>query len=84
MKKEVLLYSRVSTDDQAQNGHSLRFQKDALYKYCEDNEINKEQIIYYQKDGCSGKSFNRPQIKKVIYEIKMDFVEKIVFLSLDR
>lgn len=36
----VILYSRVSTTDQKEHGHSLRAQKQALYSYCEYSGYN--------------------------------------------
>ena len=33
--KKVVIYTRVSTDEQANTGFSLRHQEDALRKYCE-------------------------------------------------
>lgn len=38
--EEVALYIRVSTDEQAVNGDSLRTQRDELTKYALDNRIS--------------------------------------------
>ena len=37
--KRAILYIRVSTDEQADKGFSLRNQEDFLRKYCEINNI---------------------------------------------
>lgn len=39
------LYVRVSTDEQAEKGYSLRSQQDVLEKYCEQNSIKIRKII---------------------------------------
>lgn len=38
-RKTAYIYIRVSTDEQAQTGYSLRFQEQALKDYCERNNI---------------------------------------------
>ena len=37
--KNVILYVRVSTDEQADKGFSLRDQEEKLLKYCNDNRF---------------------------------------------
>ena len=38
--KNVILYVRVSTDEQADKGFSLRDQEEKLLKYCNDKRLN--------------------------------------------
>lgn len=80
--KRTLLYSRVSTEEQAKGGHSLFFQQQQLEKYCIDHNI--ENFKYYEEDGKSGKNLNRPKIQKVFQEVLKGEVEKLVVLSMDR
>lgn len=35
MKEKVIIYTRVSTDEQKDKGFSLRHQKEMLKRYCE-------------------------------------------------
>ena len=37
--KNVILYVRVSTDEQADKGFSLRDQEEKLLKYCNDHHL---------------------------------------------
>jgi site-specific DNA recombinase len=63
----VILYKRVSTDEQADRGFSLQHQETMLTKYC---EINHHNIIDIYTEDCSGKSFDRPEWKKIMTFIK--------------
>lgn len=51
------LYIRVSTDEQAAKGYSLRCQKEALLKFCELKMIQVDKII---SEDFSAKDFKRP------------------------
>ncbi len=61
------IYVRVSTDEQAEKGYSLRSQQGTLEKYCELNLI-KIRNIYIE--DYSAKTFNRPEWKKLIIHAK--------------
>jgi DNA invertase Pin-like site-specific DNA recombinase len=63
----VILYKRVSTDEQADRGHSLQHQEVMLTKYC---EINNHNIVDIFTEDYSGKSFNRPEWIKIMSFIK--------------
>ena len=83
MKKVADLYIRVSTDEQADRGYSQRNQEEVLRKYCEINFISVRDVIY---EDHSAKTFNRPQWKKLLlnlkkYKNKVDF---ILFTKWDR
>ena len=82
MKKTAILYTRVSTDEQ-NNGYSPADQKDKLIRYCENNGID---IIGFYHDDESGKSFNRPQWKKLMSFLRsnQNKVDYIYFLKWDR
>ena len=60
--KNVILYGRVSTDEQAKRGYSLRDQEDKLLKYCEELNYN---VVAIYKEDYSAKTFNRPEFKKL-------------------
>jgi site-specific DNA recombinase len=82
MKRRAIIYTRVSTDEQ-NNGYSPADQKDKLYKYCENNNI---EIAGFYHDDESGKSFDRPEWIKIMSFIKKNrnYVDNILFLKWDR
>ena len=82
MKKRAIIYTRVSTDEQ-NNGYSPADQKDKLYRYCENNNID---VVGFYHDDESGKSFERPEWKKIMAFIKTykNTVDYIYFLKWDR
>src|ERR1035437_1590333 len=82
MKRRAIIYTRVSTDEQ-NNGYSPSDQKDKLYKYCQNNDI--EIVGFYHHDE-SGKSFNSTEWIKIIQFIKKNsgYVDNILFLKWDR
>ncbi len=61
------LYIRVSTDEQAEKGYSQRDQDERLRKYCAYNNIAVNRVIF---EDHSAKSFNRPEWKKYLLEIR--------------
>ena len=63
----VICYKRVSTDEQADRGFSLQHQEMVLIKYC---EINKHNIVDIYTEDYSGKSFDRPEWKRIMVYIK--------------
>ena len=82
MRKRAIIYTRVSTDEQ-NNGYSPADQKDKLYRYCENNNID---VVGFYHDDESGKSFERPEWKKIMSFIKKNknTVDYIYFLKWDR
>jgi site-specific DNA recombinase len=54
---QAILYIRVSTDEQAISGFSLRQQAEALRLYCKENNI---EIVAEFEDRASGASLDRP------------------------
>ena len=77
------LYIRVSTDEQADKGYSQRSQEELLRKYCELNSISIRKVIL---EDHSAKTFNRPEWKKYLLDLRQhkcqaDFV---LFLKWDR
>lgn len=60
--KKAILYIRVSTDEQADRGYSLRDQREKLTKYCELNNI---EVLKVFEEDYSAKTFNRPEYKRL-------------------
>lgn len=77
--KYVACYCRVSTDEQAKFGFSIQAQKDALEKYCKDNNYKYE---FYIDEGVSASSIKRPALKDMLS--KVDVFDMILFTKLDR
>ena len=63
----VIIYTRVSTEGQKENGFSLQDQERRLRAYCKRE--GKTIIAHYQ-DNYSGKNFNRPEYQKMLTDIK--------------
>ncbi len=82
MKQRAILYTRVSTDEQ-NNGYSPADQKERLYKYAEQNNI---EVVAFYHDDESGKTFNRPQWLNIMNYLKKNSssVDLIIFIKWDR
>ncbi|HXB40690.1 MAG TPA: recombinase family protein [Bacteroidia bacterium] len=83
MKKNAILYIRVSTDEQADKGYSLQHQEEQLRKYCTLQNIN---VIGLFKDDHSAKTFNRPEFNKFLEFLKKHkkIVDLLLFTKWDR
>ena len=83
MKKRAILYSRVSTDDQADKGYSLGNQLERLTKYCELQDII---VVSHFKEDHSAKTFDRPEFKKILQFCKSNprTVDLLLFLNWSR
>ena len=83
MRKNVILYCRVSSDEQALGG-SLDFQEQSLRTYCEIKGYN---IVGqpYGEDH-SAKNFNRPKIQEIMKFCKKNKgkVDMVLFTRWDR
>lgn len=83
MKRIANLYIRVSTDEQAEKGFSQRDQAERLIKYCQVNGIEISELIY---EDHSAKTFNRPEWKRMLTDIKKPSCKAnlILFTKWDR
>ncbi len=81
--RKAILYVRVSTDEQAEKGHSLGHQEDRLRQYCLQNNI---EIVAFYKEDHSAKTFERPEFKKLLAFIKSNknVADILLFLKWDR
>jgi len=78
--KNIAIYTRVSTEDQAREGFSLEAQLERLRAYCfsQDYKVTNE----YIDDGYSGTNTKRPQYQKMFEDIgKWD---GILVMKMDR
>jgi site-specific DNA recombinase len=76
------LYIRVSTDEQAAEGFSIRAQKDLLVDYCRVNDYNITNI--YIDDGYSAKDTKRPRLQELLKAAKDGAFDAVVVYKLDR
>ena len=67
-KKKVIIYTRVSTDEQAETGFSLANQEDLLRRECVRRGF--EIVDHYCDDGYSATTFERPAIQRLSAYIK--------------
>ena len=82
-KKIVAIYTRVSTTDQAREGHSLEEQEKRLRAMCEANGYTVYKV--YTDAGISGKSAeNRPAYQKMLRDMKKGKFNLIVAFKMDR
>ncbi|KAA9325040.1 recombinase family protein [Adhaeribacter soli] len=76
-QRKAVIYTRVSTDDQAERGFSLKDQEIRLRRYCRENNIEIE--AHYQDDH-SAKNFNRPKFKEFLSAVKAKEIKPDLFL----
>ncbi|KAB2912655.1 MAG: recombinase family protein, partial [Bacteroidetes bacterium] len=81
--ERVITYCRVSTDEQASQGYSLRDQKDKLEKYCSAHGYA---VAAHYEEDYSAKTFDRPEFKKLLAFIKRNkgLITKLIFIRWDR
>lgn len=79
---KVALYVRVSTEDQAREGFSLKAQKDLLRKYAKDKsyEIVKE----YEDGGFSGTIYERPALQELLQDARDAKFNMLLVYKFDR
>lgn len=75
-------YARVSTRDQADNGHSLDAQRAKIEAYATLHELALVEIAI--DDGYSGKSLERPGMGRMLDLIRRRAVDVVVVAKLDR
>ena len=65
--KNIIIYNRVSTDDQADRGYSIQYQEATCKIYCEHKKHN---VVASLNEDYSAKTFERPEWKKIMAIIK--------------
>lgn len=79
---KVALYCRVSTDEQRLNGYSIRTQLQELRQYAKEH--NYSIVGEYLDEGYSGGLLHRPALDKLLNDIKLNKIELVLFVKLDR
>lgn len=82
-QKTAVIYTRVSTEEQAESGYSLRDQESRLRSFCERENI---QVLEHFQDSHSGKTFNRPGFNSLISYCKKNIgdVDYLYTTKVDR
>lgn len=78
----VALYIRVSTEEQALHGSSIEAQKQALIEYAQKNEY--KIIDYYIDDGFTATSLKRPNLQRLLDDIREGKIDLVIFTKIDR
>lgn len=81
-KRKAAIYIRVSTDFQAEEGYSIEAQKEQLTAYCVSKSI--KNYDYYIDGGWSGSNIERPEIQRLIKDVKEDKISHVIVYKLDR
>lgn len=76
------VYVRVSTDDQKDNGYSIDSQLRMIKEYCEKKKY--DIIDVYNDAGHSGKDLMRPEMQRLLKDIKSKKIDKLVAIKVDR
>ena len=80
---ETGLYLRVSTEEQAQEGFSIRGQEQKLKDYANIKDWSIHKI--YADEGISGKNITeRPAMNELIEDIKAGKVKNVLVFKIDR
>ena len=78
----VVAYSRVSTEEQSESGHSMAAQKEKLKAYCSLYDLELIEII--EDAGQSAKSLNRPRLQRALQMLRDGEADGLVIVKLDR
>ena len=81
--RKAILYTRVSTTEQKEQGFSLLDQETRLRQYCELQDI---EVLAHFQDDHSAKTFDRPKFKQLLIFAKdnKQKIDYLLFLKWDR
>lgn len=78
----VVGYTRVSSEEQAASGLSLKHQAEKIKAYCAAIDLNLVEI--YEDAGRSGGNLRRPGMQEVLALVDGSCIDGVVILKLDR
>lgn len=82
MNIRVALYIRVSTDEQAREGYSLKTQREFLEKYAEQQGWKVYDV--FEDDGYSAGTTNRPAFQRLLRQAQEKRFDVVLVYKLDR
>ncbi len=77
----VVIYNRVSGDEQEKHGSSLNTQAEACIKYCEEQGYH---VIAHYKGSETGLKLDRPMLNELRDHIRAGDIDAVVVYALDR
>jgi site-specific DNA recombinase len=77
--KKVVIYTRVSTDEQKENGFSLQDQEQRLIKHC---QFKNYQILKHYQDDHSAKTFKRPAFNQFLKDVESKTITPDIFVCI--
>ena len=80
--KRAAIYVRVSTDAQREEGYSIDAQTEMLTAYCVSKGI--KEYDYYIDGGFSGSNIDRPEMFRLIEDVKRGVIDTVLVYRLDR
>lgn len=82
----IAAYLRVSTAKQADDGVSIGMQKQIIINHCVRTELveDESEITWYVDDGWSAKSLERPAMRSLIDDIKLQCVKILIAYDMSR
>lgn len=80
--KKAALYIRVSTDAQREEGYSIDAQKEMLSAFCVTKKIKNYE--FFIDGGFTGSNLERPEMQRLIKEVKEGKISSVIVYKLDR
>lgn len=81
--RDIAIYTRVSTDEQAREGLSLGEQRMRLESYTQAMGWT-QPLHFFTDEGFSAKNINRPQLTALIEAVKRNEISQVLVTKLDR
>ena len=81
-KTYAAIYIRVSTDYQREEGYSIDAQKEMLEAHCISKGL--KHFEYYIDGGFTGSNIQRPEMQRLIHDVKLGKISHVVVYKLDR
>lgn len=78
----VGMYVRVSSEEQSKYGLSIQQQIDDLTQWAGDNHVTV--YDWYKEEGVSASSLKRPELQRLLSDVQLGRIDKIVCTKLDR
>ncbi|MBF8376982.1 recombinase family protein [Alicyclobacillus mali] len=78
------VYTRVSTEHQAQSGHGLDVQREACVQYAGALGVPLCDIRIYEEAGGSGEDMDRPELLRLLDDVRRGLVDRVVVKHPDR
>ncbi len=82
MEKKAAMYIRVSTEGQREEGYSIDAQKTMLEAFCISRQLEKRE--FYIDGGFSGSTIHRPEMERLIEDIRRGEISHVLVYKLDR